>query len=151
MFYPIHTANLNAIKALGRSDVFLKLEIMKKVVGIILLVSTMWISVLAMAYSMLVSTVLSMIINTYPNKKLLSYSLLEQLKDILPGILLAVFMGACTLPFNLLPLPTIVILILQIALGGIIYIGLSALFKIESFEFLFGMAKTILKKISKRG
>ncbi len=148
MFYPIHTANLNAIKALGRSDVFLKLEIIKKVVGIILLVSTMWISVLAMAYSMLVSTVLSMVINTYPNWKMLKYTLLEQLKDIMPGILLAVFMGACTLPLNLLPLPTIVILILQIALGGIVYIGLSALLKMESFEFLLGTLKSVLKKIS---
>lgn len=146
MFYPIHTANLNAIKALGRSDIFLKLEVIKKIVGIILLLSTMWISVMAMAYSMLVSTVLSMIINTYPNWKMLKYTLLEQLKDIMPGILLAIFMGACILPINLLHIPTIVILIIQIIMGGVIYIGLSALLKLESFRFLFGIVKTLFDK-----
>lgn len=59
MFYPIHTANLNAIKAMGRSDYFLKLEIAKKIVGLGLLFSTMWFGVLAMAYSLLVNSVLS--------------------------------------------------------------------------------------------
>ena len=52
LFYPIHTANLNAIKAMGRSDLFLKMEIQKKIIGIILLLSTMWFGVMAMAYSM---------------------------------------------------------------------------------------------------
>lgn len=64
MFYPIHTANLNAIKAMGRSDLFLKLEIAKKIVGMILLLSTMWFGVMAMAYSLLVSMITSMIINS---------------------------------------------------------------------------------------
>lgn len=77
MFYPIHTANLNAIKAMGRSDLFLKLEIWKKVIGMILLLSTMFISVKAMAYSLLVSALTSMIINSWPNKQLLNYSFLE--------------------------------------------------------------------------
>ena len=92
MFYPIHTANLNAIKAMGRSDLFLKLEIWKKVIGLILLLATLFISVKAMAYSLLISTLTSMIINSWPNKKLLNYSFLEQMKDILPSILLAVGM-----------------------------------------------------------
>ena len=70
MFYPIHTANLNAIKAMGRSDLFLKLEIAKKIVGMILLLSTMWFGVMAMAYSLLVSMITSMIINSWPNRQL---------------------------------------------------------------------------------
>ena len=64
MFFPIHTANLNAIKAMGRSDLFLKLEIAKKIIGTVLLVSTMWFGVRVMAYSLLVSTLTSMIINS---------------------------------------------------------------------------------------
>lgn len=73
MFYPIHTANLNAIKAMGRSDMFLKLEIAKKVVGIFLLILTMNFGVMAMAYSLLVGSVLNQIINSWPNRKLLLY------------------------------------------------------------------------------
>src|SRR5699024_6113251 len=66
MFYPIHTANLNAIKALGRSDLFLKLEIAKKIVGLTILLCTMRHGVMAMAYSLLLSSVLSQIINSWP-------------------------------------------------------------------------------------
>ena len=81
LFYPIQTANLNAIKALGRSDLFLKLEIIKKSLGFGLLVSTMWYGVMAMAYSLLINCFLGQIINSWPNRKLLKYSYLEQLKD----------------------------------------------------------------------
>lgn len=95
MFYPIHTANLNAINAMGRSDLFLKLEVAKKVIGMILLLSTMWFGVRAMAYSLLVSSLCGQIINAWPNRKLLGYGYLEQMKDILPSISLAVFMGVC--------------------------------------------------------
>ena len=83
-FYPIHTANLNAIKAMGRSDLFLILEILKKVVGLTAILSTMWISVMAMAYSMIFTSVICQIINAWPNKKLLGYSYLNQVADMLP-------------------------------------------------------------------
>ena len=61
MFWPIHTANLNAIKAMGRSDLFLKLEIVKKIMGLTLLLLTMRISVMAMAYSLIVSGICSQV------------------------------------------------------------------------------------------
>ncbi len=146
MFQPIHTANLNAIKALGRSDLFLKLEVWKKVVGLILLFSTMWISVEAMAYSSFVSGILAQIINSWPNKKLLNYSYLEQLKDIIPSILLAVFMGICIYPISLLHLNRIWLLTIQIVLGASIYIAGSIIIKIDSFQYLWGIVKPILKR-----
>ena len=62
-FYPLHTANLNAIKAMGRSDIFLKLEIIKKIISTLLLVASMSISVYAIALSQLVSCVTSQLIN----------------------------------------------------------------------------------------
>lgn len=150
MFYPVHTANLNAIKSMGRSDLFLKLEIIKKIVGIAAILITMRISVMAMAYSLLVISVLSQIINSWPNKKLMNYSYLEQLKDILPGIFLAVFMGLCVWTVTFLHLPNPVTLIIQVPLGGVIFIGLSALFKLESFTYCFNMIKPYLNKILHR-
>ncbi|MDY6396596.1 MAG: lipopolysaccharide biosynthesis protein [Treponema sp.] len=136
MFWPIHTANLNAIKALGRSDLFLKLEIWKKVVGLVVLFSTMWFGVMVMAYSLLFTSVTSQIINTWPNRKLLKYGYFEQLKDILPGIILAFVMGILISLFNLFPLAEWIILIIQIPVGIIIYISFSMIFKLESFEYL---------------
>ena len=151
MFYPIHTANLNAVKAMGRSDLFLKLEIAKKIVGMTLLLSTMWFGVMAMAYSLLLSSVLSQIINSWPNRKLLNYGYLEQLKDILPGILLAVAMGCCVYGVGqLLHLSDVATLMIQIPLGAVIYIGTSAVLHLESYEYLMGMIRPVLKKLVRK-
>ena len=149
MFWPIHTANLNAIKAMGRSDLFLKLEIAKKIIGIILLVTTMKISVEAMAYSLLISSVCSQIINSWPNQKLLHYGYLEQLKDILPGILLAVGMGVCVYFIGKVPLSYEIVLIIQIVAGGIIYLVGSIIFRLDSFEYIYEMVKPYLKSRAK--
>ncbi len=149
VFYPIHTANLNAIKAMGRSDIFLKLEVIKKIMGITVILLTFRISVMAMAYSTLLVSLLSQIINSWPNKKLMDYSYLEQLKDIMPSILLAVFMGGCIWCVSLLKLSNLVTLIIQVPLGGIIYIGLSALFKMDSFVYCWNTVKPIVKKFVK--
>lgn len=151
MFYPVHTANLNAIKAMGRSDLFLKLEVLKKVIGLIALAITVPISVMAMTYSLLFTSLSSQIINSWPNKKLLNYGYMAQLKDILPGIALAVVMGCCIYPIQWIGLPDIVTLCIQIPLGAAVYIAGSKLFKLESFEYLLGIIKPYILKIrSKR-
>lgn len=141
MFYPIHTANLNAIKAMGRSDIFLKLENIKKVIGIILLVSTMWFGVMVMAYSLLISCFISMLINTWPNRKLLNYKYEDQMKDIMPSILLAVGMGLCVYAIQYLRLSSIITLLIQVPLGALIYISFSRLLKLESYSYLVDMIK----------
>lgn len=146
MFQPVHTANLNAIKAMGKSDIFLKLEIIKKIVGMSLLLSTMWFGVMAMAYSLLVSCVLSQIINSWPNKRLLGYGYLEQLRDFMPGVILAVVMGICVYFIGYINLPNIIVLIIQVIVGATIYIVMSIVFKLESFLYLWNMVKTYLKK-----
>ena len=142
MFWPVHTANLNAIKAMGRSDWFLKLEIVKKIVGLFFLLSSMWFGVMAMAYSLLLSSILSQVINAWPNRQLLGYGYLEQVRDFAPGILLEVGMGIGVYFIGFLPLPTIITLVIQIIAGAAIYIVASALLKLEEFEYLVGMIKT---------
>ncbi len=146
MFYPIHTANLNAIKAMGRSDLFLKLEIIKKVVGIILLLCTMNISVMAMAYSLLASCILSQIINSWPNRKLLNYGYWQQLKDIFPSVLLSVIMGLFAYSVNYLGLSLIITLIIQVVISIVIYVGLSKVLKIDTFNYLLEIIKGFKKK-----
>ncbi len=147
MFYPVHTANLNALKALGRSDLFLKLEVIKDTMGLVVIFSTMRFGVMAMAYSMIFISVLSQIVNSWPNKKLLNYSYWEQLKDILPGILLAVVMGGCIYPVQWLGMPDILTLLVQVPLGAVIYIVGSALLKLNSFMYLYGLIKPTGTKV----
>lgn len=142
MFYPIHTANLNAIKAMGRSDLFLKLEVMKKCVGSILLLATMWFGPMAMAYSLLLSSVLCQIINTWPNRTLLGYGYLEQLKDILPAIFLAAGMGIAVWWVSLTGLPQMAVLSIQVVLGAAIYFVGSVLCRIDSFVYLMDILKS---------
>ncbi len=144
---PIHTANLNAIKAMGRSDMFLKLEIIKKVIGVTVLIITAPLGVMVMAYSLLVTTVISSFVNAYPNKKLLDYSYFEQLKDILPSFLLSGFMAIIVYAIGLLNINMLLLLIIQVILGVVLYFGLTKLFKIECLEYIL----ELLRKFKKVG
>ena len=146
MFYPIHTANLNAIKSLGRSDIYLRLEIAKKIVGILGLLVTVRIGVMAMAYSLLFTSVVDQVINSWPNRKLLKYGYLDQLRDILPGILLAVVMGVLVYPIQFIGFSDFVTLCIQVPFGAAIYIMFSKIFKLESFEYLLEVVEPYRRK-----
>lgn len=150
MFWPIHTANLNAINAMGRSDYFLKLEIAKKAIGLILLLSTMRFGVMVMAYSLLISSITSQIINSWPNKKLLGYGYFEQLRDILPSVLIALFMGGCVNLVNVLGFSDFLMILVQVPLGAFIYVGLSALFHLEAYAYLKSVFLSIVGKNFKK-
>ncbi len=141
MFYPIFTVNLNAINAMGRSDLFLKIEIVKKVVGFFVLFSSMWFGVWVMACCLLIENLSEQIIDSFPNRKLINYSYFAQMKDILPNILLAVFMGVCVYFVHFLNIVYWAQLIIQIILGAFIYITGSFIFKLESFTYLLDMWK----------
>ena len=145
-FYPLHTANLNAIKAMGRSDMFLYLELVKKAVGILALVITMYMGVFYMALSRIFTGVLSQLINAFPNKKLLDYPYLEQLKDMTPSILLSALMAAGVYLLTFLGLNDFATLALQLACGVALYVALSLLFRIDSFSYILSVIKNILHR-----
>ena len=150
MFWPIHTAILNAINAMGRSDYFLKLVFAKKAIGLILLLSTMRFGVMVMAYSLLISSITSQIINSWPNKKLLGYGYFEQLRDILPSVLIALFMGGCVNLVKLLGFSDFLMILVQVPLGAFIYVGLSALFHLEAYAYLKSVFLSIVGKNFKK-
>ena len=145
-FFPIYTANLNAIKAMGRSDLYLKIETAQRVVGVVLLLSTMWFGVMAMVYSLLLSQIIASVINAFPNKKLLGYSYWEQIKDILPSVLLSTAMGVIVFFVQFIGLHDIWTLVIQVTLGAAIYIGGAILFKFESFTYLVSLIKSYFVK-----
>ena len=146
LFLPISTANLNAIKALGRSDIFLKLEIIKKIIGIIIIIATFKISVMAIVLGSIVSTVINQVINSWPNKKLMNYQYREQFKDILPSLILSTIMFFGVYCVNFLNLNSWITLIIQVPLGALIYIGSAAFFKFEAFTYCLDLAKSFFKK-----
>jgi O-antigen/teichoic acid export membrane protein len=112
---------LQAINALERSDIFLKLEILRAIMGCFILGITISLGVYAMTWGMVVYGIASTFINAYPNKKLLNYSYIEQWKDIIPSLRISLFMGAVVYFLNFLNIDIWVILILQIITRYYIY------------------------------
>ena len=147
-FYPIHTANLNAIKAVGRSDLFLKLEIIKKSIDLVVLLITMRFGIMAMAYSLIYMSFVGQVINSWPNRKLLDYRYLEQVKDMLPQIALSLVMGIAVYCVSFLNLGNIITLCIQVPLGVSIYIGLSRLCRLESFEYVLNIVSGLFNRRS---
>ena len=145
-FYPLHTANLNAIKAMGRSDLFLTLEIIKKLIGVIVLALTVRHGVYAMALSLLFVSLVSQLINAWPNRKLLDYPYIHQLRDMLPSILLSCLMGLCVYPIQWLGWSDWLVLPLQVLAGVGVYVLGSLIFRLDSFGYLLSTAKKLLHK-----
>lgn len=137
---PILLANLNAIKAIGRSDIYLKLEVTRKCIGFATLFSLMWFGVKAIAYSYLLNCIINVIVNTMPNKKLLGYGFFEQVKDIFPSYLLSILMGCIVYCVTLFNFGALLTLAIQILLGVAFYIGVSAILKIDSFRYIYSIA-----------
>lgn len=145
-FQPIQTANLNAIKAVGRSDIFLKLEVIKKTIGMIILLLVMNSGVIAIASSLLLYTLVAQLINSYPNKTLLNYSYIDQIKDILPYISASIFMGILIYPISKLTISGISILVLQVLAGIFSYWAISKIFKLDIYVYFENIIKKKCKK-----
>ena len=147
-FYPVHSCNLQAINAMGRSDIFLKLEIIKKTIGLISLVVAVFCfdSPIAIAMTGVFTTLISCFVNAFPNKKLIGYSYADQMRDILPPALLCAVMLVCVLAVEMLHMHDILTLILQVMVGVAVYVLLSAVLRIEPFRILLGVLKSVKKK-----
>lgn len=138
-FYPIHTANLQAINAMGRSDVSLRLEVVKKAYGLVILAVTALCfgTVYAIAWGAVVSTLISAFVNAEPNRRLLGYGYLEQMRDVLPslGLSLVLFIAVRALG-SALTLPSAPLLAVQVLAGAALYAALALALRLESARYL---------------
>lgn len=94
MWYPVHAINLNLLMVAGRSDLFLKLEIIKKILGVIILISSIPFGLVMMCYATIVSSLLCLFINTYYTGRIIGVGFLFQMRDILPTFLLSMSIWA---------------------------------------------------------
>jgi len=145
-FWPLHTANLNAIKATGHSGIFLYLEIIKKVLETAVLLVTMRCGVMAITWGLLFSGFASVVINAWPNRRLLNYTILQQLRDAMPAMALSVLMALVIYPVTKTGLHDLVKLIIMVPAGAGIYVAGSVLFKVESFRYILEIAKKLLHR-----
>lgn len=146
-FYPMHSANLQAINAIGRSDVSLKLEVIKRVMGLCLIGLSFPFGVYAIVGSEIVFSLLATIVNGFPNKKLINYSIKEQWRDIFPYLLVSILM--CIIVYGIsriLNVNNIILLLIQILAGVCIYVLGCHVLKLEAYVYMVGKIKGFINK-----
>lgn len=129
MLFPLQTANLQAINAIGRSDMYLKLMTIKRVLGVIILIASMFVydSPFAVVVAAIVIEFVAIIVNIPSNIKLLNYNFVEQIQDIIPNLGLAIIIGILTYLIIYLDVNHIITIFLQ---GGFAIVGYLMLAKI---------------------
>ena len=141
MWYPIHAINLNLLQVKGRSDLFLRLEIIKKMIGIIIIAVTVPLGIKAMCYGGVASSIICLIINAYYTGKLINVGFMMQMRDLLPTLSLSIIMFIIVLYITFI-IPNIIFqLILGICVGAIIYIGCSYILKFSELKEVLSILK----------
>lgn len=140
MLLPISSINLQAIKALGKSDVLLKMEIAKKTVGIVMVLVSMVFNIEAIAYTIIIIAVYSNVVNMIPNKKLINYGISAQIKDLLPVLIINFIMAImCFLLekfFELSGINDVLNIVFVVLIGGLVYLVSSLLLCKDEFHFI---------------
>ena len=143
---PIHTTNLQALNGMGRSDLFLKLELIKKAYGICFILFAAFVlkDVYLMVAMYMVTGIISTFVNAYPNKRVIGYSYSEQIRDIAPAFVISAIAGGLALFCgSFVASPGLQILV-EVVLMAIIYFGIAGIFKLEAFEYLINTARDFL-------
>ena len=144
--YPIIMSNMNAIKAQGRSDIFFKVKVIEKIIGILLILITFSISVKALAYGAIISYLTSAFITSYPNRKYLGYTYTEMLCDVGPELVLAFLMGIAVYSVQFLNLSQTLTICIQIPLGVLIYWIGAKLLNLNAYTFSISLLRNIKNK-----
>lgn len=144
MLYPLHAINLNMLQVQGRSDLFLKLEIIKKIIAVGPIVLGVFINIYWMLIGSVVTGFISYWLNAAYSGPFLNYSSKEQFLDILPSFGLAFIMMLAVLGMSYIPISPYVVFPLQIIVGALLTIGLCKLFKINEYQEIKDMVVPIL-------
>lgn len=146
MWNPIHSLNLNLLQVKGRSDLFLKLEIIKKVWGVFILVVTVPFGLLVMCYAMILSTVVGLFINTYYTGKIIGVGFLRHIKEVLPVLIICLVMSAGLFGIQKLITNNVISLTVSIIAGFIFYLLTTRLFNITEEKEIISIINNIRKK-----
>lgn len=136
LFRPLQVINTCVIRASGRSGLLLKLDLLKKGIGIVLLIISMRFGVVAIAWSYVLANLIATLINIYPNREILQYGYREQFRDLAENLIVGALMFVAIWLLTLLPLKAFPTLVLQCLLGAALFVGLSKLFKVDSYGYL---------------
>lgn len=144
--YPLHAINLNMLQVQGRSDLFLKLEIIKKIIAIGPILLGIFMGIDWMLYGWIITGVISYLLNAMYSGNMIGYSIPAQVRDILPSFALAAIMAISVYLLTFIELQPIVTLLIQLCLGAAIIISLSELFKLEEYIEIKGIILGFIKR-----
>lgn len=150
MLYPLHAINLNMLQVQGRSDLFLKLEIIKKIIAIGPLLLGIFVDIYLMLAGSLVTGLIAYYLNAYYSGPFLNYSIKEQVKDIIPSFGVALTMAIPVFAMSFIPLNPFLLLPLQILVGAVITISICEVTNLPEYIEIKGIAIPIINKIIKR-
>ena len=137
MFYPLHAINLNMLKVKGRSDLFLRLEIIKKILAVPTIVLGVVFGIKVMILGMLVNSLISYYFNAYWSGKFIGYSMAQQIKDILPSFALAALVSLIVYAVGqVLDLSNFFKLVLQVGLGAALTVGIGELTRLDVYLYM---------------
>lgn len=147
--YPLHAINLNMLQVQGRSDLFLGLEIIKKIIGLAPLFIGAFVGIFPMLYTIVLTSIISYFLNSYFSGRLLGYSSWMQLRDIAPSFFISLTMAVIVFCLKYLPLSNWLILPMQIILGILVFFFLCKISKIGEYKEVMNMIKPVLNKLKK--
>ncbi len=146
MFYPLNAIHQNLMQVKGRSDLFFRLEVLKKIIGIILLFISLPFGIYALCFSLIVYAIINLAINTFYGSRLINLSIPTQLKDIAKTFLASIFMGGVVYLINYVNIPNILKLSLGVIIGGFTYYLVARIFKMKELEQLLSLIKGHIDK-----
>lgn len=150
MLYPLHALNLNMLQVQGRSDLFLKLEIIKKIIAIGPLLLGIFVDIYLMLAGSLITSLVSYYLNAYYSGPFLNYSIKEQIIDIIPSFGVAVTMAVPVFALSFIPINPFLLLPLQIVVGATITIAICEATRLPEYLEIKGVVMPIINKVIKR-
>lgn len=141
MWYPIHAINLNLLQVKGRTDLFLRLEIIKKTIAVLILCVTIPMGLIAICVGQILSSLIALVINTNYTGKLIQVGFLRQMRDLLPTLLLSLSMWGVVYFTTTLCFDTLLQLVVGVLVGMFYYIFFAWLFKFSELNELLAIVQ----------
>lgn len=148
--YPLHSLNLNMLQVAGRSDLYLKLEIVKKILAIVPVILGIFVDIYFMLYGMIIINIISFFLNAHYSGTMINYSSVDQLKDILPSLAISLFVALPMWLLSFLNISVYVVFAMQFLVGTTVAVSLHEIFKLSEYIEIKQILKQNIVKFIKR-
>lgn len=146
MLYPLHAINLNMLQVQGRSDLFLRLEIIKKIIAVVPLLLGIFVNIYLMLFGSVITGFIAYYLNAFYSGKFLNYSILEQVRDIMPSFIIAMIMAVSVWGISFINLPSVALLAIQLSAGVVMIVLLCESVRLDSYLEIKHIALTFINK-----